>query len=127
MIKRTGYEPPVQPIVGVLLEERDTSILWMSAFFAAVFGPVAEEIFFRGFMYPAVKEKWGKTAGIIGTSVIFSFLHVHVVGVLPIIALGVFLAYLYEKTGTLLVPIAVHIIHNVSMVILVFLVRGVGI
>jgi uncharacterized protein len=127
VVRCIGYEPPVQPIVEVFMEEKDTSILWMSALFAAVFGPIAEEIFFRGFMYPAVREKWGKAAGIIGTSVIFSFLHAHIAGFLPIIALGILLTYLYEKTGTLMVPIAVHIIHNVGMVTLVFIMRGVGV
>jgi uncharacterized protein len=127
VVKKIGYEPPVQPIVDVFMKEKETSILWMSAVFAAIFGPVAEEIFFRGFMYPVVREKWGITAGIIGTSVIFSLLHAHIVGFLPIMALGVLLAYLYEKTGSLIVPMAVHMAHNLGMVVLVFLMRSVGV
>lgn len=127
VVRSIGYEPPVQPIVEVFMEEKETSVLWMSALFAAVFGPIAEEIFFRGFMYPAVREKWGKAVGIIGTSVIFSFLHAHVAGFMPIIALGILLAYLYEKTGSLMVPMAVHMIHNLGMVMLVFIMRGIGI
>ena len=126
VVKSIGYEPPVQPIVEVFMKEKETSILWMSALFAAIFGPIAEEIFFRGFMYPAVRKKWGIAAGVIGTSVLFSLLHTHIVGFLPILALGMLLAYLYEKTGSLVVPMAVHMIHNVGMVVLVFLMRSVG-
>ena len=125
-VKSIKYEPPMQPILEVFIEEKKASVLWLSTIFAAVFGPVAEELFFRGFMYPAVKKKWGITAAILGTAIIFSFLHSHIVGFLPIMVLGIFLAYLYEKTGSLFVPIVVHVAHNTAMVAMVFLVRAVG-
>lgn len=121
------YQPPVQPIVQVFMEEKQTSILWMSTMFAAVFGPVAEEIFFRGFMYPAMRKNIGRVWGMLITSAVFSFLHAHLVGFVPILFLGLLLVYLYEKTGSLVPCMAVHIIHNVSMVVLVFAVRSMGI
>ncbi|RKY42189.1 MAG: hypothetical protein DRP85_03555 [Candidatus Makaraimicrobium thalassicum] len=124
--KWLGYHPPVQSIVTVFIEEKETSVLWFSALFVAVFGPVAEEIFFRGFMYTAVRKRWGVFRAMVGTSAVFSCLHTHVVGFFPIMALGLLLAYLYEKTGSLAASISVHIMHNVGMVILVFLVRCIG-
>jgi uncharacterized protein len=57
------------------------------------------------------------------TSCVFSVLHAHVVGFLPIMALGLLLIYIYEKTGTLVAPITVHIMHNAGMVFLVFLIK----
>ncbi|MFA6635967.1 MAG: type II CAAX endopeptidase family protein [Candidatus Omnitrophota bacterium] len=126
-VSMTKYEPPVQPIVEVFILEKRASVLWISTMFAAIFGPVAEEIFFRGFLYPAARGKWGIFAAIMGTSFVFSLLHSHLVGFLPIMALGVLLTYLYEKTGSLLVPITVHVMHNVGMVILVFMTRAIGI
>ncbi|MBD3379848.1 MAG: CPBP family intramembrane metalloprotease [Candidatus Omnitrophica bacterium] len=120
------YEPPVQPIVEVFLEEKQTSVLMVSTLFAAVFGPVAEEIFFRGFMYPAIKKRFGIIWSMFLTAAIFSLLHTHIVGFLPILALGLLLAYLYERTGSLVAPITVHVIHNVGMVMLVFLMRYIG-
>lgn len=127
VIKVFNYEPPMQPIVQVFLEEKETGVLWFSAIFAAVFGPVAEEIFFRGFMYPAIKARIGVISGLIITSAIFAILHAHIVGFFPIFVLGILLAYLYEKTGSLTSSIGVHIMHNLSMVILVFIMRGVGV
>ena len=121
------YQPPVQPIVEVFIKEKETSVLLFSTLFAAICGPIAEEIFFRGFMYRAVKKKFGIFAGLIGTSAIFAFLHTHIVGFLPIMVLGLLLAYLYEKTGSLIPSITVHIIHNVGMVSMVFMMRGIGV
>ncbi|MFH1664787.1 MAG: type II CAAX endopeptidase family protein [Candidatus Omnitrophota bacterium] len=120
------YQPPMQPIVELFIKEKATSVLLMSTLFAAVFGPIAEEIFFRGFMYTAVREKLGVFGGMVCTAALFSALHAHVVGFLPIMALGLLLAYLYEKTGSLIPSITVHIIHNVGMVVVVFLMRALG-
>ncbi len=126
VVKMIGYKPPVQPIVQIFMEEKQTSILWFSTLFAAIAGPVAEEIFFRGFMYTAIREKLGIGRAMVITSVVFSLLHAHIVGFLPILALGLLLAYLYEKTGSLVSSISVHIIHNVGMVLLVFIARSIG-
>lgn len=120
------YSPPVQPIVQLFIEEKQTGLLWFSALFAALFGPVAEEIFFRGFMYGALKRISGATGAIIVTSVIFAALHAHLAGFFPIFALGLLLAYMYEKTGSLVTPVTIHVVHNLAMVCFVFVVRKVG-
>jgi len=76
-------------------------------------------------MYPALKKKIGITASIVCTSCIFGILHAHMVGFLPIVLLGILLAYLYEKTGSLVPSIFVHITHNVGMLVLVFVVKAI--
>ena len=61
------------------------------------------------------------------TAGLFAALHAHIVGFFPIMVLGMLLAYIYEKTGTLVSSVTVHMIHNLSMVFLVFLVKQIGI
>ncbi|MCQ9207040.1 MAG: CPBP family intramembrane metalloprotease [Omnitrophica bacterium] len=117
--------PPPQPIVGLFLAESNTGLIYVSSIIAVFFGPVIEEIFFRGVMYNAVKRKIGVFWGITITSVLFSFLHTHavtyfLVGFLPIAILGAALAYLYEKTGSLIPSITLHVLNNVGSVIMVF-------
>jgi len=118
--------PPPQPIVGLMLAEKNTALIVVSAIIAAIFGPIIEEIFFRGIMYNAVKRKIGIFWSILITSVLFSFLHTHaleyfLVGFIPITILGVALAYLYEKTGSLIPSITLHVLNNVGSIIMVFL------
>lgn len=117
---------PAQPIVEVFLKEKNVPVLIYSSIFASIAGPVMEEIFFRGFMYNALKKKTGVLAGIMITSLIFSLLHGHLAGFVPIMALGILLAYLYEKTGTLTAPITVHIVHNMASLFLVFIAKTMG-
>ena len=123
IVNLTKYVPERQPVVELFLKEEDPTFLIYSSLFASVFGPFIEELFFRAFMYNAIKKKTGVFWAIIITSSVFAALHSNVVGFLPIMILGIVLAYLYEKTGTIISSITVHIIHNLSMVYLVFLVK----
>lgn len=122
----TKYVPQRQPVVELFLKEKGTAFLTYSSLFAAVAGPIIEELFFRAFMYTAFKKYVGIFWAMILSAALFSALHAHVVGFVPIMILGIFLAYLYEKTGTLISSITVHVAHNLSMVFLVFLIKHSG-
>lgn len=121
--KLVHYVPVRQPIVDVFLKEKDASFLMYTSFFAALVGPVIEELFFRGFMYSALKKYARPFLSAFITAAIFAVLHTNIVGFLPIMVLGLLLAFLYEKTGTLVAPITVHIMHNLTMVSYVFLIK----
>jgi len=121
------YTPQKQAVVELFLKEKGTRFLLYTSIFAAVVGPVIEELFFRGFLYNAIKKYIGALAAMLITALIFAVLHAHVAGFLPIMALGMLLAYMYEKTGTLVASITVHIMHNLSMVLLVFMIRQLGV
>ncbi len=117
--------PPVQPIVDLLLKEKKMSMLIYASIFAAVAGPIMEEIFFRGFMYNALKKKMGILLSMLLTSIIFSLLHAHLIGIVPILILGLLLNYLYEKTGSLIPSIVVHITHNLASLAMVFMMKAI--
>jgi uncharacterized protein len=122
-INVTRYVPEKQPIVELFMKEQNASFLAYTSIFAAVVGPVIEELFFRGFLYNALKKSTGIFLAMLITASLFAGLHTNIIGFLPIMVLGLLLAYLYEKTGSLVASITVHIIHNLSMVFLVFLMR----
>lgn len=118
-----GYNPPPQPVFEVFMEEKRSNMLLFLAAFVSVFGPIVEEIFFRGFMYSAVKKRLGILSAVFLSTLIFSFLHTNIVGFLPIMVLGALLAYLYEVTGSLVPSITVHIIHNSIILGFVFFIK----
>ena len=118
------YTPEQQLVVELFLKEKNNMFLVYISIFASIIGPIVEETFFRGFMYNAFRKTIGIFWATLFTAAVFAGLHASPVGFLPIMALGVLLTYLYEKTGTLISPITVHVIHNFSMVGLVFLVKA---
>jgi membrane protease YdiL (CAAX protease family) len=78
-----------------------------------VIAPFAEEVFFRGFVYRCFRARWGPTLGALTSAALFAAIHVHPVGLLPIFFIGCVLAYLYERTGTLVAPITLHAMNNI--------------
>ncbi|MDD5429040.1 MAG: type II CAAX endopeptidase family protein [Candidatus Omnitrophica bacterium] len=119
------YTPKEQIVVELFMRQDNPAFLVLTSIFAAIAGPIVEELFFRGFLYGAVKKYTGIFWATMITAALFAALHAHAVGFLPIMALGILLAYLYEKTGTLVSSMTVHVMHNFSMVLLVFLAKSV--
>jgi uncharacterized protein len=78
--------------------------------------PVSEEVFFRGFMYGGLRRKLPMWAAALISGAVFGLLHYtdpDSIGVVPQLAvLGVLLAWLYERTGSLWPPIVLHVINN---------------
>jgi hypothetical protein len=115
IIQWLHYETPVQTPVQILYQEQNMSLLYLFMFVIGILGPFFEEVFFRGFVYQAVRKKIGARRGIVLTSVFFALLHFHLVGFIPIFILGVVLNVLFEKTGSVVPGTVLHITHNTLM------------
>ena len=82
---------------------------------AGVIGPVAEEILFRGIIYGFFR-RWGVLTALIMSSVIFVLAHSTLSGIpVPQIVGGIVFAIAYEKEGSLIVPITIHILGNMAI------------
>ncbi len=113
------FSPPKQPLQHLFLEESSREILALALILVVILGPIVEEIFFRGFLYNALKVRWGRGRAILSSGFFFAVLHANLVGFLPIILLGCALAYGYELTGSLVTSMTIHIVHN-ALVMAVF-------
>jgi len=70
--------------------------------------PAAEEIFFRGYLFAGLRERWGTGAAVVLSSLLFSLAHA-TPGVLPpIFVMGAVFCVLYEQTDSLWPCIALH-------------------
>jgi hypothetical protein len=76
--------------------------------------PISEEIFFRGILYGYLR-RWGMVFALIVTTVIFVMLHA--VQGFPLAQLvgGIVFALAYEASGSLLVPITIHVLGNLAI------------
>ncbi len=113
----------VRPEVGIAeeaLARVDPLILVVALVLLA---PVAEEIFFRGVVYNAWLREYGPTRALVGSAVLFGFIHGSAFLFAPIVALGVVLALVYRSTGSLPAAIALHAGFNAITVGLGLLVR----
>jgi membrane protease YdiL (CAAX protease family) len=77
-----------------------------------IVAPLGEEIFFRGFAHRAFRARLGAVAGAAASAALFALVHVSPSSFVPIFLIGLLLAYLYERTGSLAAPFALHTVNN---------------
>lgn len=87
----------------------------------SLLAPVSEELYFRGFLYPALRSRMGVFKGILVTSLIFGGLHFDWFRMIPLSFGGIWLNWLYEKSGSLYCSIIAHGVWNGIMTILIYL------
>ena len=88
-----------------------------------VVAPVAEELFFRGIVYNAWLREFGVRRAIIGSAILFALIHGSIFVILPIFGLGIALAVLYRRTGSLPAAMAMHSTFNGITLVLGLLIR----
>jgi membrane protease YdiL (CAAX protease family) len=119
LMEAVGLEPEPQAA------EQALGLLdpWLVVLAIVILAPIAEELFFRGVVYNAWLREGGPRWALIGSAILFAVIHLSLVTLLPIFVLGLALAWLYRRSGTLLAPIAMHMTVNGITVVLALLVR----
>ena len=112
ILRFSGFVPEQQEIIRKVLEEDSLAVLTFMVSFGVLAAPIMEELVFRGFLQSAVRNTLGKQKAILVSGLLFAIVHLDVYIFLQIFILGLLLAYLFEKTGSLIAPITVHIFHN---------------
>ena len=73
---------------------------------------LAEELFFRGYMQTRLTARWGVVAGLIVSSIAFAVLHLDPLHATLAFFMGIYLGWLAELGGSILLPIVAHIGNN---------------
>ncbi len=111
-LRAFGIEPEQQDIINNVLSEDSLGVLAFMIFFGVLAAPIVEELIFRGFLQSAVRITCDKLQTVLTSGFVFALIHWNSHVFLQIFILGLLLAYLFEKTGSLVAPITVHICHN---------------
>ena len=109
---------PEHPIVPMLL--KGGSAFAVAAVLAVVIAPIVEETFFRGMLYNALRGVMGVCGASILSGTVFAIIHPTLpAGFLPILVLGIALAVLRERTGSLVPCMICHAVNNAVALVLV--------
>ena len=108
-------DPPEQEITQEIKEE--TAALALAGYIGitCLMAPVAEELFFRGLLFPVLSSRIGVAGGVIGTGAAFSLVHAlgsPVEALIVLFVLGSGLCLLYLRTGSVLPCIGLHALNN---------------
>ena len=85
---------------------------WPMTITVIIAAPLGEELFFRGFAFPALSRSMGVLGGILVSGVLFSLLHMDPVGFVGLMEIGIFLAALRHWTGSIWPAVVGHAVNN---------------
>jgi membrane protease YdiL (CAAX protease family) len=108
-------EPEEQDIVVDLKSEDSVLVLAGFAAMVCVLAPLAEEFFFRGFLFRVLHERTNVAVGIVVSGFAFGLVHLPSgdwIGMIVLSAFGMALAGLFLLTSSLLPCIMLHAFHN---------------
>lgn len=112
LMQRFHLEPKLQSAVEALGVSNSRGFQVTLGIYAVLLAPAAEEMLFRGVLYPAIKQAgfpklaWG------GTALLFAAIHLNLPSFVPLVVLALVLTLLYERTNNLAASITAHALFN---------------
>ena len=82
--------------------------------------PICEEMVYRGLIYQRMRQFMSVTLSVVMSAVFFGVMHGNIVQGIYAFALGLMLAYAYEKYGSLRAPVLCHISANCVSLLLMY-------
>ena len=101
-----------QESITAIKESKDTSLIFLICFAALFIAPIQEELIFRGYLFPSLSTLGGKVFAALFTSILFALSHLNLPILFPLFFFGLLLAFSYQRSQTILVPILAHFLFN---------------
>ncbi|EIQ00609.1 putative metal-dependent membrane protease [Opitutaceae bacterium TAV1] len=125
VLEASGHAIAKQDLVRIFAKGGSPLLVVAMTFFAVVVAPLTEELVFRAGLFRFLHRRMAPWAAMLVTSVVFASLHnMNVAALVPLCVLGMVLAFAYERTGNILVPVIAHALFNLNTIIL--LLAGLG-
>lgn len=77
-----------------------------------IVAPFVEEVFFRGFLFQGLRQRFGWVTAMLVSSAIFAIAHLDLVVLIPTFILGNLLAYVYHRSNSVWPGVILHFLVN---------------
>lgn len=114
-----GIDVLVPPDTAEKALEKAGGSIVVTIVLAGILGPIAEEIFFRGYVLPGLIKRFGIGRSLLLSSLMFGLFHIDLGAIVPTFVLGLALGWVYLKTGSIWPAIFAHGLHNTVAVLVV--------
>ena len=110
ILSELGWDIPQSLPEG--LDQEGPVVIGILAVVVVLLVPLAEEVFFRGFMLSGLVGRLGTVGAAIVSSLVFALFHIDPKMMLPIFVTGLLFAWLYNRTGSVWSCSAAHAMQN---------------
>ena len=111
----TGGSPLSMRQLGVLL------------ILVAIIAPIAEELFFRGMLYPLLRQRWSPKVAIVINGLVFALIHFIPILIPGLFFVGMVLAWVRERSGSIIPCILLHALQNGMVLLSIYAVLNGGV
>ncbi len=91
--------------------------LALSVAVVGLWGPLAEEVFFRGFVLSGLRSRFGNRGALLLSAGLFALFHIDPTVYVPLFFFGIVLGWLYLHTRSIWPSVAVHVVHNTTILL----------
>jgi len=119
LLKAIGLPDQPQDLIALFAQMKSPWLVAGMLLIACVLAPVYEELAFRAGLYRFTRQKLGRVPALLISGFCFGALHGNWAGFLPLAALGMLLALVYEATGSIRVAIVAHGLFNLHTILMV--------
>lgn len=118
-------QPPVSenPLISILLETQSPIRRLTLLLTVAIIAPIFEELIFRGVLMPSLRRRIGPMAAIFVSGLIFAFIHLDLLVLIPLTALGCILGAVTYRSGSLIPAMVLHALWNAQSFLHIELLR----
>lgn len=113
-----GITPPATDVYTQLMGHVTPLTFLLNILLAGVMAPIIEETLFRGIVFGGLKSYFGKWTAAALSAILFSGLHLQLIGFFPRFVLGIILVHLYDKYKSLYPAMAFHALNNLVAALL---------
>jgi uncharacterized protein len=92
----------------------------VSVLAGCVLAPFAEELFFRGYLFQTFRIRYGAVWAYVFSAGLFAVVHTNFAAAAPIFVLGLILAYIFQRSGSLIPGMIAHGLNNAIAFVLLY-------
>jgi membrane protease YdiL (CAAX protease family) len=108
--------------ITALYQELGAPVAFLAA--GVLLAPIAEEIFFRGFLFPGLRQRYGSIKAMLISAAIFAGFHLQLAALIPTFLLGCVLAYTYQRSNSIWPGTILHFtINGLALCVTAFMVQ----
>jgi len=112
VLEQVRLEPTEQPTVKLLQLTVGWGQRLAFGLGAIVLAPVVEEILFRGVVFGFLRQVFRGSVAYWASALAFAAIHMNLLTFVPLVFIGLVLAWVYERTGRLVAAMLTHALFN---------------
>jgi len=113
----SGRPLPPQTSIRILSGVQGTGLRLLAVLVVGMVAPVCEEILFRGVVFRILWRRMGRAGAVVLSALLFSAAHLDLAHALPLAAVGMVLAWLVLRSGSLYPGMILHALINTASLV----------